>query len=311
MKNLKETLKPKEAIIILDFTENSFVLQDAVQRYRWNNSHATLHPFADYYRGDEGQLCNTNICVISGCHKHDVVAVHSYLKVVLKKFTSDTSHRISKIYYFTDGAASQYKNYKNICNLLYHRDDFGLDAEWHFFATSHGKNACDGIGGTVKREASNASLRATTSGHILTPLQLFEWCSMHLTELGSVIFRKIKQSTLYLTARFKRRHTKFQESVVSIVLFLNRIRNSKWIGYQEPKPSVMTWLASLQLTKVSNISQVEEYSLGQFILCRYDEDWWVGSIRDISFENEDALVALMHPKSPCENLYWLIKVDTC
>ena len=112
LKNLKETLKPKEAIIILDFTENSFVLQDAVQRYRWNNSHATLHPFADYYRGDEGQLCNTNICVISGCHKHDVVAVHSYLKVVLKKFTSDTSHRTSKIYYFTDGAASQYKNTK-------------------------------------------------------------------------------------------------------------------------------------------------------------------------------------------------------
>ena len=49
-----------------------------------------------------------------------------------------------------------------------------------FFATSHGKNACDGIGGTVKREAANAILRATTSGHILTPLQLYEWCSIHL-----------------------------------------------------------------------------------------------------------------------------------
>ena len=63
--------------------------------------------------------------------------------------------------------------------------------------------------------------------------------------------------------------------------------------------------------KVSNISQVEEYSLGQFILCRYDEDWWVGSIRDISFENEDVLVAFMHPISPCKNLYWPIRDDTC
>ena len=123
---------------------------------------------------------------------------------MLKRFTSDTSHRISKIYYFTDGAASQYKNYKNICNLLYHRDYFGLDAEWHFFATSHGKNACDGIGGTVKREASNASLRATTSGHILTPLQLFEWCSMHLTGLGFFYISKgeIEQSSLYLNAKW-------------------------------------------------------------------------------------------------------------
>ena len=45
-----------------------------------------------------------------------------------------------------------YKNYKNICNLLYHRDYFGLDAEWHFFATSHGKNACDGTGRLLKEK---------------------------------------------------------------------------------------------------------------------------------------------------------------
>ena len=66
-------------------------------------------------------------------------------------------------------------------NLVYHQDDFGIQAEWHFFATSHGKSACDGIGGTVKREAARASLRATTTGHILTPQQLFEWCSIHIT----------------------------------------------------------------------------------------------------------------------------------
>ena len=62
-------------------------------------------------------------------------------------------------------------------NLVYHQDDFGIRAEWHFFATSHGKSACDGIGGTVKREAARASLRATTTGHILTPQQLlnFHW----------------------------------------------------------------------------------------------------------------------------------------
>ena len=34
-------------------------------------------------------------------------------------------------------------------NLCYHHKDFGVDAEWHFSATSHGKGACDGVGGTV------------------------------------------------------------------------------------------------------------------------------------------------------------------
>ena len=39
---------------------------------------------------------------------------------------------------------------KNFFNLCSHRDDFGVSAEWHFSATSHGKGACDGLGGTVK-----------------------------------------------------------------------------------------------------------------------------------------------------------------
>ena len=43
------------------------------------------------------------------------------------------------MYYFSDGAASQYKNKKNLINLTHHFEDFDIEAEWHFFATSHGK----------------------------------------------------------------------------------------------------------------------------------------------------------------------------
>jgi hypothetical protein len=52
--------------------------------------------------------------------------------------------------YFSDGAVSQYKNCKKFLNLCYHEEDFGVKAEWHFFATSHGKSPCDSIGGTIK-----------------------------------------------------------------------------------------------------------------------------------------------------------------
>jgi hypothetical protein len=50
-----------------------------------------------------------------------------------------------KIYYFTHGAASQYNKRKKCINLCYHKDDFGMDAMWHFFAVSHGKGGCVGI----------------------------------------------------------------------------------------------------------------------------------------------------------------------
>ena len=80
---------------------------------------------------------------------------------------------IKNIQYFTDGCAGQYKNCKKICNLTYHSNDFELQATWNFFATSHGKQPCDGIGGTVKRIAAKASLQRTLKNHILTPKAMF------------------------------------------------------------------------------------------------------------------------------------------
>jgi len=61
------------------------------------------------------------------------------------------------------------------------KKDFGIEAEWNFFATSHGKSACDGLGGTIKRLASDYSLKNTTPGsQITTPLRLFEWCQTNI-----------------------------------------------------------------------------------------------------------------------------------
>ena len=38
----------------------------------------------------------------------------------------------SKVIYFSDGCAGQYKNLKNFLNLYLHEYDFGMPAEWHF-----------------------------------------------------------------------------------------------------------------------------------------------------------------------------------
>jgi hypothetical protein len=66
---------------------------------------------------------------------------------------------LKKMVYFSDGSAAQYKNRKKLLYITCHNEDFGVPAEWHFFVTSHGKNACDGVGGTLKRLAAKASLQ--------------------------------------------------------------------------------------------------------------------------------------------------------
>ncbi len=61
---------------------------------------------------------------------------------------------MKKVIYTSDGAKSQYKNRKNAANLCHHFVDFGVEAEWHFSATSHGKGASNnGVGGNAKRSA--------------------------------------------------------------------------------------------------------------------------------------------------------------
>ena len=76
--------------------------------------------------------------------KHDLNAVHTSLEkvsdVLKVKYAT-----LQKCFYFIDGTGSQYKNYIVFSNYCHHESDSGLNAEWNFFATSHGKSPCDGI----------------------------------------------------------------------------------------------------------------------------------------------------------------------
>ena len=106
--------------------------------------------------------------------------------------------------YFSDGAVSQYKNKKNFLNLVNHNDDFGMPAEWHFFATSHGKGPCDKLGGTVKRLAAMASLQKTQNDQIQTPQQLYDWAAANLSSIKCVFIQdsEINEHREVLQQRF-------------------------------------------------------------------------------------------------------------
>ena len=90
-----------------------------------------------------------------------------------------------KIHYFSDGSCAQYKNYTNFANLIFHAQDLGITAEWNFFATSHGKNSCDRVEGTVKHLATRASLQRPLENQILTPYQLFEFARQDISGIKS------------------------------------------------------------------------------------------------------------------------------
>ena len=64
------------------------------------------------------------------------------------QFTVYTS---SMVYVLFTVDAVYPRNFKNLLNLCRHKVDFGIETNWIFFVTRHGKSSCNGIGGTVKR----------------------------------------------------------------------------------------------------------------------------------------------------------------
>jgi len=96
---------------------------------------------------------------------------------------------LKKIIYMTDGAKQHFKNRYQITNLIHHEEDFGIKAEWHYSATSHGKSAY-GIGETFKREAYRASLIAKPDNALLTAEALYKWAKSNFKKIEIFYFGK-------------------------------------------------------------------------------------------------------------------------
>lgn len=177
LKKTKENLKKDEFVVISDFSQNySFVIQQATQSSYWKTRQATIHPFCIYYREEEGgELKNQSFVVIAESLKHNFTAFYQFQQRLMD-YMRRKFQRINKIFFFSDGAAGQYKNRFNFYNLCELKSQ-GIDVEWHFSATAHGKSPCDAVGGIFKRNAKRASLQRLKESQppISTPRELFEW----------------------------------------------------------------------------------------------------------------------------------------
>ena len=91
------------------------------------------------------------------------VVVSDYLahnKTSAVIFTGDIlaklSERVTEVKIWTDGPASQLKNRYVIAAMKeLSRNCYDVKLVWNFFATSHGKGPVDGVGGTLKRIATD------------------------------------------------------------------------------------------------------------------------------------------------------------
>ena len=130
----------KQLYVVCDFLENySFILQDEAQSFHWNKPQATLNPFIIYFKKEDNKVGHCSFVIISEFLEHNTIAFYSFQKKLIQ-FLKSKFDELMKTLYFSNGSAAQYKSKKNFMNLAYHKKDFAIEAEWHFFfATAHGK----------------------------------------------------------------------------------------------------------------------------------------------------------------------------
>ncbi|CAF1296624.1 unnamed protein product, partial [Didymodactylos carnosus] len=104
----------------------------------------------ELYIGRYGNSLETNVT-------RDKFVVDSALKIILN-YIETLLPNVEEINYFSDGAASQFKQgfyFRNLARIAKERE---INLSWHFFATFHGKCIVDEIGGTVRRLVWSAIL---------------------------------------------------------------------------------------------------------------------------------------------------------
>lgn len=317
-KNLKNNLQSQEGCLVGDFAENySFIIQDAVQGFHWENVQCTVHPFVFYWKHSDN-VCHQSYCFISDSLKHNTVMVYSFLNELIPAI-QEGHPTLKKIHYFTDGCAAQYKNKFNFLNLCHHRADFGVDAEWNFFATSHGKNACDGIGGTVKRAAARASLQRHIDNQILTAENMYHFCSKEFKSSIKILY--VSTQVKEIEDRLDQRFAHPIKPVVGTLKFHRFVPMSKdslmvYPLSENTKGEFRTLKAILTPTGSDESDSIQgntftKVNVGCFVGCVYGQQLWFGLVKDYDAQYEDYIINFLQPSGVAQSYTFPTKEDSC
>ena len=170
-----------------------------------------------------------------------------------------------------------------------HEEDFGVAAEWHFSATSHGKGVCDGLGGTVKRLAARASLQRPYNDQIMTPRQLYEWAS---TAISNIHFEYVNMDDYDQASeqRFSKSRT-----------IPGTHKYHSFIPLSTGKVSVRLYSTS-SVTKEESVTLTQNDfsvdSITGFVTCQLDGNWWLGCVIGVDPVDSSVKLTFLHPHGP-------------
>ena len=144
------------------------------------------------------------------------------------------------------------------------------------FATSHGKQPCDGIGGTVKHLTAKVSLQRLYSDQILTPKMMFQYCVSNSQDIEFIYIAQenLNSTRLFLETRFEQIKcpipgTRSFHEFVPLDEFRIAVKRCS-------EDSLQTLVHDFKM----KLHVTTDYVL-QYVACVYEAEWWVGIILEI------------------------------
>lgn len=154
-----EKNSPRERYVVLhfDFAENWTVnLPNEIQGHYWQRSQVSLFTCVAKTRAT-----TISLATVSDDLRHDTAHALLALRTIVDTL-EDLLPLFSHVVHISDGAAAHFKNRYQ----LYEMRRNILLSHWIFSASGHGKNACDGVGGSLKHTASAYNLRSPAASVI-------------------------------------------------------------------------------------------------------------------------------------------------
>ena len=268
----KKSLEAKEVNFLGDFDENcQLLVQDEIQSYHWSKEYCTLHTLI-YFINSNRNIQHNSLCFISDDNNHNSNFVHK-IQTILVDYNKENLPIVDKIFYFSDDCAEQYKYHKNFINLCHHQQDYSMNADWIFFATSHGKSPCDSVGGFVKPYVTKNSLQRPLHDQILSYQSPLDLC---VNKISPITFFGVSQEEMVnvctkLEDPCFRTMPETRSSHHFVPISCNKIAHKLTNEGRE----FLQFDFEKSLTEEIDIKNIKSFL---YVSCIYNTFWWVGIV---------------------------------
>jgi hypothetical protein len=191
------------------------------------------------------------------------------------------------IYYFSDGCAGQYMNRKNFINLYHHNADFGIEAEWNFFATDHGKGPPDAVGGNSKRLMKLESLRGTD---IVTAADAYQWCSEHVKKIRYILVTSAEVERTVEMMDLTTRYLSLTNIHGTQQCHRIYIRDNQIMVYETSEVQDPLTIRKTGNDNIQPVIVIDESMRSDWMVRINDNKWCVGIVRDINMDDNEVEV---------------------